>query len=338
MSSKLPRITVIMSVYNYELFLKESIESILNQIYDNFEFIIVNDGSNDNSVNIINNYAQNDERITLVSRKNKGIPYSMNQALLLASGDYLAIMDADDVSLPNRFEKQVEYLEKNKLVDILATNVEVFGEISKDEKIEFEKWFNVDLNNCSNIEELLLENCYIAHPSVMMKMNVIKELNGYNLKYKRNEDYNLWLRAMNKGYKISILNEKLIKIRKHNDSKTHRDVNDFENIKDIIESRLEYIKDKFSFEKFNYVIWGASNGGKMAAEKINKIFPNAQLNGYVDKFKKGKFDDINIYSPEDLKEIKIDYIFIATAPGREEAKKFLINNKLLPVKDFLLLC
>ncbi|AAK80133.1 glycosyltransferase involved in cell wall biosynthesis [Clostridium acetobutylicum] len=332
-------ISVIMPVYNCEKYLEESIESILKQTYRDFEFIIVNDGSNDKSIDIINKYANDDNRIVVVSRDNNmGMVYSLNEGIDRAKGSYVARMDADDIALPERFERQIEYLNKNKDVDILACKVEAFGDVSREQKLEREHWYNVDLNNSESIESLFLENCYIAHPSVMMKMSVLKALGGYNLNYKRTEDYNLWLRAIAKGYKIAMLEEKLMKIRLHNDSKIHRDAEGFSSIRDIIQSRLEYVKEKLKLKDFSYVIWGASNGGKIAYEKIKEVFPNAKLNGYIDKFKTGKFEGVDIFYPEDLSKMKVDYVFIATLPGCKEAKGILTKNNFVPIKDFLVLC
>lgn len=264
--------------------------------------------------------------------------YSLNEGIDRAKGSYVARMDADDIALPERFERQIEYLNKNKDVDILACKVEAFGDVSREQKLEREHWYNVDLNNSESIESLFLENCYIAHPSVMMKMSVLKALGGYNLNYKRTEDYNLWLRAIAKGYKIAMLEEKLMKIRLHNDSKIHRDAEGFSSIRDIIQSRLEYVKEKLKLKDFSYVIWGASNGGKIAYEKIKEVFPNAKLNGYIDKFKTGKFEGVDIFYPEDLSKMKVDYVFIATLPGCKEAKGILTKNNFVPIKDFLVLC
>ena len=104
-----------MPVYNGELYLAQAIDSILNQTYKNFEFIILNDGSNDNSLNIINDYQKEDDRIVLISRENKGLVYSLNEGIEKSKGKYIARMDADDICLPMRFEKQIELMENENL-------------------------------------------------------------------------------------------------------------------------------------------------------------------------------------------------------------------------------
>lgn len=107
--SKCPQISVIMSVYNGEKYLREAIDSILNQTFTHFEFIIVNDGSTDKSLNIIKSY--NGSRIILVQQENKGLAAALNEGIKIAKGKYIAMMDADDISLPTRLEKQIQFME-----------------------------------------------------------------------------------------------------------------------------------------------------------------------------------------------------------------------------------
>ena len=109
-----PKISVVMSVYNGQDYLDEAIQSILKQTYKDFEFIIINDGSIDKSLEIIEKYKQQDERIVLISRENKGLIASLNEGIEKARGKYIARMDADDISLPNRFEEQLKIMENDK--------------------------------------------------------------------------------------------------------------------------------------------------------------------------------------------------------------------------------
>ena len=105
-----PLISVLMPVYNAEQYIREATESILNQTFRDFEFIITDDGSTDSSREILEEYAANDPRVNLISRPNTGHTTALNQMLAIAKGKYIARMDADDVSMPDRFEKQVAYL------------------------------------------------------------------------------------------------------------------------------------------------------------------------------------------------------------------------------------
>ena len=179
-------VSVVMSVYNSEKYLSEAIESILNQIYTNFEFIIVNDGSTDSSLDIIQEYMAKDERIVLISRENKGLPYSLNEGIEIAKGEYIARMDADDISLPTRFEEQVRFMEENIEIGICGIWAEVFGENVK----------NSILKQPPTHEEMkirLLFSVCFAHPTVMMRKEIlVKHKLKYNLDYVNAQDYELW--------------------------------------------------------------------------------------------------------------------------------------------------
>ena len=120
MNSHRPKISVLMPVYNGVQFLDRSIKSILSQTFYNFEYIIINDGSTDGSLKIINSYK--DSRIKIINySKNMGITFALNNGLNIAKGDYIARQDQDDISLPNRFMLQIEYLENND-IDLVDTN------------------------------------------------------------------------------------------------------------------------------------------------------------------------------------------------------------------------
>ena len=200
-----PKISVIMSVYKGEKYLSEAIESILNQTITDFEFIIVNDGSTDNSLDIIQSY--DDERIKILNNeKNIGLTKSLNKALKQANGEYIARQDADDISLPNRFEEQIKYLEKHLEVALLGTIAYL---IDKKGKIVGKR---VVLAKPS-LKDLFKDNQFI-HGSVMFKKEVIEKLGGYNELIRYSQDYELWLRIA-KHYDVRNLTQLLYKLRSH---------------------------------------------------------------------------------------------------------------------------
>ncbi|URZ06307.1 glycosyltransferase [Clostridium felsineum] len=330
----IPKVSILMPTYNSEDYLEESIESILNQTYRDFEFIIINDGSNDNSLDIINNYADKDDRIVVVSRKNKGLVYSLNEGIALSKGEYIARMDSDDISIYNRIEKQVDILDNNKNVDILGTTVQVIGNITEQQKNIYNNAFSINFD-ASNIRDVFLTSCAIPHPSVMLRKEVIIKIGGYSEKYATAEDYDLWLRALRKGYNISKMDEVLLKYRIHTKSKSANEISNFKMAKYTIMAKLDYIKDMRKENKVNYLIWGASKGGNVVKEVIDNNAENFNLVGFVDKFKTGDLCGYKIYKPEEIAKIKADYIFIATAPGKKEANDFLINIGLKKVKDYI---
>ena len=113
-----------MSVYNAEKYIEEAIQSVLNQTYNNFEFIIINDGSEDNSLEMLKNFLA-DDRIILIDRENKGLVSSLNEGILKSKGNFIARMDADDICLPNRFEEQLNFMKKNSDVGVCGSWIEL---------------------------------------------------------------------------------------------------------------------------------------------------------------------------------------------------------------------
>lgn len=328
------KISVIMPVYNCEKYLRQAIESILNQTYKDFEFIIINDGSIDNSFNIIKEYQLQDGRIITISRENKGLIYSLNEGISLASGKYIARMDGDDIALPERFEKQVEFLEHKKDVDVIGTHIYAFGneDIEKSKKIE--ERFNVLIDEI-NMEKIIFDDIVICHPSSMIRREVLDKLGGYSYKYTCAEDYDLWIRALKFGFKLSTVNEKLTRYRLHNESKSYNDDLENNTLLDYINIKLDYLEKYLCVKQINCFIWGASNGGRLVKKILTEKFYNINVIGYIDKYKIGKFEGISIYNPDEIKNIKeFNYIFIATTPGKIECEKFLKSLKYKEFHDF----
>jgi len=199
-------LTVLMSVYNGERTLHKAIDSILSQTYNDFEFLIINDGSTDSSKEIILSYS--DPRIRFVdNRENLGLPRSLNKALELAQGEYIARMDADDVSSPQRLEKQVKFLKNNQDIDIVAGWIERVDEGGK----HFGFW-RADRKNNTPEEiyyTLHFKNC-IAHSSVLFKKKLILKAGGYNENFTKSQDYELWIR-LKKIAKFAKIKEILVK-------------------------------------------------------------------------------------------------------------------------------
>ena len=202
---KRPIISVVMSVYNCEDFIKESIDSILGQTFRDFEFIIIDDCSTDNSVSIIESY--NDKRIKLVRNEyNMRLPASLNTGIKLARGKYIARMDADDVSISTRFSKQVSYLEKHAELAVLGGS---FQAIDKDGN----NLYIYHAKQGKNLLKYYLMPSPIAHPTVMMRRDIIvKNEFYYDEQYSSAQDYDLWLRIIKK-FKIDNLPDVLLRYR-----------------------------------------------------------------------------------------------------------------------------
>lgn len=202
------KISVIMSVYNCEKYLRESIESICNQDYKNFEFLIVNDASTDNSEKIILEIAEKDNRIRYIkNEKNIGLTKSLNKLISMASGELIARMDADDIAVNNRFSQQVRIFRENLEIECVFTNAVI---IDKDSKYVCNSWIP---NNCEKVIKLMPYFNYIIHPTVMFKKTLVNKIGGYNEKFIKGQDKELWERFIKNNVKFYYLNSKLLRYR-----------------------------------------------------------------------------------------------------------------------------
>ena len=198
------KITVLMPVYNGEKYLKEAIDSILSQSFKDFELLIINDGSTDNTENLLKSY--NDFRIRIIDNKtNKGLIYSLNLGIKESKGEFIARMDADDISYPDRLKIQYEFMKNNPDVCVCGTGYQSFGAAN----------FIHSQNKQITIFDLT-KNCCIAHHTVFIRKSILSK---YNLEYSYDffacEDYELWSRIVCLS-KIVNIPDILLKYRIHN--------------------------------------------------------------------------------------------------------------------------
>ena len=202
-----------MPVYNAEEFVKEAITSILGQTHKNFEFIIINDGSTDRSLEIIKNYLVKDKRIIIISRENRGLVSSLNEGFKNAKGKYIARMDADDISLPERFENQVRIMEDERL-DICGGTY--FRIRSSGERIK--------INSTPQTHDLctlsLISKVPFAHSTVMIRKEFLEKHNLFygQSDFKKAEDLDLWVRMHEKGAKFGNTSTPILNYRISNNS------------------------------------------------------------------------------------------------------------------------
>lgn len=240
-------VSVLMSVFNEKLlWIKESVESILNQTYTDFEFIIIVDNPriNDEISEFLKKKAREDKRIRLVwNKKNLGLAESLNKGIELASGEYIARMDADDISEKNRLESELKFIRETGY-DLVSAN-----KINIDEK---DNILSVDLPITRNPNKVLQFSNIIIHPLVFAKTEVLRKMEGYR-NLVNSEDFDLWLRMIDKGYKLGILNEYLLKYRiRSNSASVERQLEQFYINKYIIKLKKERKKggnDSFSIEQ-----------------------------------------------------------------------------------------
>jgi glycosyltransferase involved in cell wall biosynthesis len=202
-----PKISVILSCYNSSLHLKKSIESILSQTFKDFEFIIINDGSSDNTLQIIQSYASKDERIFFVNQENIGLTKSLNKAIKLSKGKYIARIDADDFSYKDRLIKQYTYLEQNQDIVLLGgqriINDKINNKIFKDK---------LPLTTEEIRKRAIISNPFF-HSLVIFRREIVEKIGDYNEGFKYVQDYEFWSRIIY-DYKTEnseeVLGEKIV--------------------------------------------------------------------------------------------------------------------------------
>ncbi len=211
-----PAVSVILPAYNCEKYIGKAIQSVLQQTFADLELIIINDGSTDKTESRILQFT--DPRIIyLQNPQNKGLIYTLNRAIELAKGNYIARMDSDDICLQERLSKQKQYLDTHPETTMVASTINFIDANGNDKGI-----WPLDRKTISPAfisNKMPFENC-IAHPTIMIRADILKKLK-YNPRQVNIEDYDLWLRLLNRGYVIDKINEPLLWYRIHDDSITH---------------------------------------------------------------------------------------------------------------------
>jgi len=210
-----PKISVLMSCYNAQRWLAEAIDSVLSQSYANFEFIIIDDGSKDSTLEIIRSYEKRENRIKTIAKSNTGLADSLNIGIFQARGQWIARLDADDLCETTRLEQQLAYVERHPQVILLGA-----GFLEIDENRHVIKKHRYPTNH----KELkrYLERCqrFFPHSSAFYRTADVKQLGGYRPRIQRAQDWDLWLRLSENG-QLGCLNKTLVHIRKHASQISH---------------------------------------------------------------------------------------------------------------------
>lgn len=198
-------LTVLLPVFNGAQYIAEAVESILRQTYTNFELLVINDGSTDDTLAILEGFAARDARVRVVSRENRGLIATLNQGLALSNTDLIVRMDADDVALPNRLERQAIFMAEHPEVAVCGTAM-VFYETSEERHLP---------EGHDELKALSLFNTPVFHPTVIMRKSRVLAVGGYSSNAPCAEDYDLWERMLHAGSKFANLGEALLRYRLH---------------------------------------------------------------------------------------------------------------------------
>lgn len=239
--TKTPLVSVIMPVYNADNYLAEAIESILKQTYKNFEFIIVDDASTDTSKQIIQKYANKDRRIrSFFSKSNQGEAAARNLGFSKSRGEYIAVMDADDISDKKRLSRQVDYLDQHQDTVILGSNISIMDSTSV---VYGERHYT---ENDQEIRKEIGWRSPFAHPTIMMRQSTLEQTNGYDEGLLQAPDYDLWFRLLRFGSGHN-LQEKLLIYRVH-DSNSKANTKRTLDFTTKIQRRYLFDKTYFNFK------------------------------------------------------------------------------------------
>mgnify|MGYP001466411250 CR=1 FL=1 len=333
----MPEISVLMSVYNGEEYIKETIDCILDQSYQDFEFIIINDGSTDDTESIIKSF--HDPRIRYFKlEKNSGVGKALNYGLQQVRGKYIAKADADDLYSGDRLAIQKKFLDDHQEISLVGSFIEYFPNSKSmesernylDKKNIWEKRVNT-YTDWKDIQKVIYWYCCVIHSSVMIRSEVLKE-HRYK-EFPMSEDYDLFYRLNKAGHRMAIIDRVLTRVRVHEKSTS------IQNIKSFFDEILFEIK-KFEiqklFENINKVyIWGAGSFGEKMLEVLNEN--DLDICGFIDSNheKEGKkVRNKEVFSPGILKP-NLNKVIVASQPGMIEIVNYLQDHGFVHLKDFV---
>ncbi|MBE7546022.1 hypothetical protein KsCSTR_47380 [Candidatus Kuenenia stuttgartiensis] len=227
---KVPLISVVMPVYNCEQYVREAIESILHQTFQEFEFIIINDGSTDQTPEILNEYAKKDIRIKVINQLNSGIVVALNRGLFESKSEWIFRMDGDDIALPHRFAVQIKAIEKNPSLILLGGWCQQINT-----KGVFLKVNKYPSHHNKLIHNLEAHNQFFPHPTACFRRGVVMKLEGYRERFRHAEDIDLWFRMVGHG-QFACCDDVILCLRKHE-----------KNISDFDFGRIQQVKAVAAF-------------------------------------------------------------------------------------------
>lgn len=235
-----PKVSVIIGIYNCASYLQEALDSLYSQTYQDFEIILCDDGSSDDTYRIaLENSKVHNNIVLLKNEHNKGLNFTLNKCLAIAKGEYIARMDGDDISLPDRFQKEVDFLDQNKKYGFVSTPMIYFDEGGD---------FMMGIGGKEPTKEDFIYGPPFCHAPCMVRREVYLQVNGYSedKKFLRVEDYHLWFKMYKAGFRGYVLNEPLYKMRDSREARKRRTIQNR-----INEARLKFLIHK----EFSLPFW-----------------------------------------------------------------------------------
>ena len=331
-----PEISVILPFYNAEQTLEAAIKSILNQSFSNFELLLVDNNSTDQSFSIAGKLAKKDMRIRLLQEKKQGVANAMNCGLKNARGTFIARMDADDISMPDRLEKQLQFLNANPDVDFVGCHVKYIPHNKNTAGFRrFVNWVN-SFHLPTEIELNRFVEIPVINPTIFFRKELFKKYGG-NLDGDFPEDYEMQLRFLDAGVKIAKLPEMLLEW--HDSSTRLTRTDERYSTEAFFRTKAKYFKNRA--EKYNPFhpeiwVWGAGRKTRQRAKLL--VFEGVKIAGYIDIQKDKTTRETILFYKDIPKPGKIFIVSLVTNYGaREQIKEFLLSKDYVEGVDFILM-
>ena len=272
-----PRVSVLMPVYNAAPTLEAALESLQVQTLKDFEIIAVDDGSTDGSRSILRKRQQRDSRLRPAFEPHRGLVHALNKGLELSQGQLIARMDADDLSHPQRLEKQVRLLEDEPQVSVVGSLVKSFPQKRQREGFRiYVDWLNHLVSHREIVREIFIESP-IVHPSAMVRHRELLELGAYQDRGWA-EDYDLWLRYFTAGRRFAKVPEVLLSWREHPTRLTRTDSR--YSVESFLRAKAFYLSQGPLQKKDAVIVWGAGKTGRRLSKHL--VREGCRLTAFVD--------------------------------------------------------
>jgi glycosyltransferase involved in cell wall biosynthesis len=328
------KVSVVMPFYNAGATIARAIQSILDQTYSNFELILVDNNSTDNSIGIAREFAEKDRRIVLLHEPRQGVTYAANTGNNAARGEYIARMDADDVSLPKRLCKQVLFLDEHPPVGVVSCFVEHVGHHKSTVGIEkYVNWAN-SLDTPEKISLNRFVEMPLINPTVMFRRELLQQHGGY-IHGDFPEDYEMWLRWMGRGVKLAKVPEVLFRWYDSDTRLTRSDVRYSTDA--FYRTKAGHLADWLMMNDHPYIwVWGA---GRKTRKRVKYLMEKGIfVEGYIDVKPRFLEDTCCIYYEEFNWEAPAFILsFVGNHGARDKIRNYLLLKGKVEGRDFLMM-
>lgn len=326
-----PLVSVVMPVHNGGVYLEAAVDSVLTQSCRDLELLLVDDHSTDDAITALD---QSDTRLKVIQSKGRGVVNAFNTGLARCKGQFVARMDADDISLPRRLEIQLEYLEQHPRVDIAGCCVEIFSENGIQGGLRrYQQWLNSVLDPLQVRQQIFIESP-LPNPGLMLRRAVLNELGGFrNVEWP--EDYDLLLRADALGIQMGKPAEILLRWREHQTRLTHTDSRYA--IQQFMRAKAHFLVNH-RLKGQRLVIWGAGPTGRDLHDLI--IVEGGSIDGFLEVHPRrigGQKRGLPVWPIEKCKEAGLPMILVAVgaAGAREDIAAFMDRHYKNEGEDYL---